>query len=104
MTSPKRILLLHHDEASLIALQWLLENQGYDTTATWEHAEAYNLLDSSDFDIVVLHERCLAENPALLFHQVKRPQTRVVIPLQGRLTPERVAAKTYPSSHAAKAS
>ena len=43
MAERKRILLLHHDEDSLITLQWILENQGFDTTCTWDHAEAARL-------------------------------------------------------------
>jgi|SRR4051812_28569316 CheY-like chemotaxis protein len=92
MADKKRILLLHHDEDSLITLQWILENQGYDTTATWDQAEAAGLLQSKDFDIVVLHEYALKNHPDVLFQDVKRPQTRVVIPADSRLSAEHIAA------------
>lgn len=97
MADKKRILLLHHDEDSLITLQWILENQGYDTTATWDQAEAAGLLKSSDFDIVVLHEHALKDTPDALLrdgnlHDVKRPPARVVIPADSRLSVENIAA------------
>ncbi len=92
MADRKRVLLLHHDEESLIALQWILENQGFDTTTTWDQAEAAGLLKSSKFDIVVLHEHALHCHPDALFQDVKCPQTRVVIPADSHLSAERIAA------------
>jgi DNA-binding response OmpR family regulator len=92
MADKKRILLLHHDEDSLITLQWILENQGFDTTATWDQAEAAGLLKSTDFDIVVLHEHALRDTPDVLFRDVKRPPARVLIPADSRLSAEHIAA------------
>ena len=94
MADKKRILLLHHDEDSLIMLQWILENQGFDTTATWDQAEAAGLLKSSDFDIVVLHEHALKDTPDALLKDVhaKKPPVRVVIPADSRLSAEHIAA------------
>jgi DNA-binding NtrC family response regulator len=94
MADKKRILLLHHDEDSLITLQWILENQGFDTTATWDQAEAAGLLKSSDFDIVVLHEHALKDTPDTLLKDVhaKKPPVRVVIPADSRFSAEHIAA------------
>jgi len=95
MADKKRILLLHHDEDSLITLQWILENQGFDTTATWDQAEAAGLLKSSNFDIVVLHEHALKDSPDALLQNlqdVKHPPARVVIPADSRLSAEHIAA------------
>ena len=103
MADKKRILLLHHDEDSLITLQWLLENQGFDTTATWDQAEAAGLLRNTDFDIVVLHEQALKDHPDVLFRDVKRPQTRVVIPADSRLSAENIAALAQSAKPALKA-
>jgi DNA-binding response OmpR family regulator len=103
MADKKRILLLHHDEDSLITLQWILENQGFDTTATWDQAEAIGLLKSSNFDIVVLHEYAIKDNPDVLFRDVKRPQTRVVIPADSRLSAENIAALAQSAKPAALA-
>ncbi|HVZ15962.1 MAG TPA: hypothetical protein VG897_02510 [Terriglobales bacterium] len=91
MADKKRILLLHHDEDSLITLQWILENQGFDTTATWDQTEAAGLLQSCEFDIVVLHEHALKDTPDTLLQGVKRPLTRVVIPADSRLSVEHIA-------------
>jgi len=94
MADKKRILLLHHDEDSLITLQWILENQGFDTTTTWSQAEAAGLLKSSDFDIVVLHEHALKDTPDALLENVhaKKPPVRVVIPADSRFSAEHIAA------------
>ena len=92
MADKKRILLLHHDESSLIALQWILENQGFDTTATWDQAEAAGFLESSDFDIVVLHEHALTDTAEALFQNATCPVTCVVIPADARLSAEHIAA------------
>jgi hypothetical protein len=97
MAERKRILLLHHDEDSLITLQWILENQGFDTTCTWDHAEAARLLKSGRFDVVVLHEHALKSHPDSLFHfhfqdEGSRPPLRVVIPADSRLSAEHIAA------------
>ncbi len=92
MADKKRILLLHHDDESLITLQWILENQGFDTTATWDQAEAAGLLKSSNFDIVVLHEHALKDTPDSLLQGVKRPPARVVIPADSHLSVENIAA------------
>ncbi|MGZ4815281.1 MAG: hypothetical protein ACXVZV_07725 [Terriglobales bacterium] len=92
MADKKRILLLHHDEDSLITLQWILENQGFDTTATWDQAEAAGLLKSREFDIVVLHEHALKDTPDTLLQGAKRPPTRVIIPADSCLSAEHIAA------------
>lgn len=91
MADKKRILLLHHDDESLITLQWILENQGFDTTATWDQAEAAGLLRSSNFDIVVVHEHALKDGPDALLQGVKRPPTRVVIPADSHFSAEHIA-------------
>jgi DNA-binding NtrC family response regulator len=94
MAERKRILLLHHDEDSLITLQWILENQGFDTTATWDHAEAAGLLKSGSFDVVVLHEHAFKSSPDSLFGDEDAPQRalRVIIPADSRLSAEHIAA------------
>jgi hypothetical protein len=100
MAERKRILLLHHDEDSLITLQWILENQGFDTTCTWDHAEAAGLMKSGRFDVVVLHEHALKSAPdALLaslqvasFHDEASRPLRVLIPADSRLSAEHIAA------------
>ncbi|HUN87249.1 MAG TPA: hypothetical protein VMU28_00565 [Terriglobales bacterium] len=92
MADKKSVLLLHHDEESLITLQWILENQGFDTTTTWDQAEAAGLLKSRNFDIVVLHEHALQDRADVLFQNVQCPQTCVVIPADSCLSAERIAA------------
>ena len=55
MTSaPKRILVVDQDEAVLIALESLLENEGFETTTTWDMAEAHVLLSFGEFDLLIV--------------------------------------------------
>ena len=50
----KRILILDHDEQVLIELESALESAGFETTTTWDRQEAVRLLDSRDFDLLLL--------------------------------------------------
>ena len=55
MTSrQRRILVLDSDEQTLIELQKTLEDYGFDTTVTWDTAEALNLLRSRPYDLLVV--------------------------------------------------
>jgi CheY-like chemotaxis protein len=101
MAERKRILLLHHDEDSLITLQWILENQGFDTTCTWDHAEAAGLMKSGRFDVVVFHEHALKSASGELLaslqlasfqEEIAGSPLRVVIPADSRLSAEHIAA------------
>jgi CheY-like chemotaxis protein len=49
-----RILLLDSDERNLIELQGELEDCGFDTTITWDGAEALQWLRSLPFDVLLI--------------------------------------------------
>jgi CheY-like chemotaxis protein len=49
-----RILLLDSDERNLIELQGELEDCGFDTTITWDGAEALQLLNARPFDAMLI--------------------------------------------------
>ncbi len=51
---PKRILIVHWDDDQLIALEQFLENQGFETTTTWDLQEGLELLRSRHFDLVIV--------------------------------------------------
>jgi CheY-like chemotaxis protein len=53
-SSRKRILILDHDEQVLMDLESLLESAGFETTTTWDRQEALRLLNSRDFDLLLL--------------------------------------------------
>ena len=49
-----RILLLDSDERNLIELQGALEDCGFDTTITWDGAEALELLNTRPFEALLI--------------------------------------------------
>jgi len=55
-TRRNRILLFDSDEQTLIDLQQQLEDHGFDTTTTWDVAEALQLARSRQFDLLLIGE------------------------------------------------
>lgn len=51
---PCRVLILDVDQDTLIRLEKALEDAGFDTTSTWDAAEARQLLASNYFDLLVV--------------------------------------------------
>lgn len=49
-----RILVLDVDERTLIRLEQVLEEAGFDTTTTWDISEALLLLERACFDLIVV--------------------------------------------------
>ncbi len=78
----KRVLIVDDDERELIALEALLENQGYETATAWGGQEALELLRSSVFDLVLLDD-CLPKKASDRILQVI--QQMAVQPLVGVL-------------------
>lgn len=52
----KRILLVDCHEDGLIALEKVLEDEGFDTATAWTAKEALTLADSSAFDVAIVNE------------------------------------------------
>ena len=52
----KHVLIVDDEERNLIKLESLLENRGYDTVTAWGGKEALKLLQSRDFDLVLLDD------------------------------------------------
>lgn len=52
----KSALIVDTDEAVLISLQGLLEDDGVDTTTTWDAREALALLRARHYDVVLVAE------------------------------------------------
>jgi CheY-like chemotaxis protein len=52
----KRVLVLDNDPAFLVALERHLEDEGFDTTSTWDMQEAIALSCGGDFDLLVVGE------------------------------------------------
>jgi len=49
-----RVLIVDDDESVLLALEWLLETEGYETTTAWSGEEAVQLLVTRSFDVVLI--------------------------------------------------
>jgi len=52
--SRDHVLVVDNDRDFLITIECLLENQGLDTTITWDMKEALDLLASQQFEIVLV--------------------------------------------------
>ena len=52
----KRILILDEDERTLIDLELVLEDEGFETTTTWDIQEARDLLAHRDFDLLLVSD------------------------------------------------
>lgn len=55
-TAKKRVLVIDDDEYVLIAMERLLESEGFVTTTAWSGQEGLELLRSRDFDLVLLDD------------------------------------------------
>jgi CheY-like chemotaxis protein len=55
-SDPIRILIVDDDEDVLIALERLLEGEGYNTATAWSGKEALALSQSSKFDLLLVDE------------------------------------------------
>lgn len=88
----KTILIVDDDEQVLIALERLLEDQGYNTTTVWSGREALQVLQSKSFDFVLLD----GDLPDLTREELMRQAQRcsksywIVLQPQTRFRPESV--------------
>jgi DNA-binding response OmpR family regulator len=55
-TARKKVLVADCHEEVLIVLEKMLEDAGFDTTTAWTAKDALRLVDSEDFDLVLVNE------------------------------------------------
>jgi DNA-binding response OmpR family regulator len=55
-TPRKKVLIADCHEDVLIALEKMLEDAGFDTTTAWTAKDALRLVDSQEFDLVLVNE------------------------------------------------
>jgi DNA-binding response OmpR family regulator len=55
-TKRARVLVVDYEEDVLIALEQLLENEGFDTTTAWTGRDALKALSGTTFDLVLINE------------------------------------------------
>jgi CheY-like chemotaxis protein len=73
-TQNKKILIVDSDESVLIALERVLEEQGYETTTAWELNEALKLMDASRFDVLLVGDHPPDLNCERLLKLLRRGQ------------------------------
>jgi CheY-like chemotaxis protein len=72
-----RILLLDSDERNLIELQGELEDSGFDTTITWDGAEALQWLRARPFEILLIGDHPPELTASEILHEVQCSRMRV---------------------------
>ena len=73
-TQNKKILIVDSDESVLIALERVLEEQGYETTTAWELNAALKLMEDSRFDVLLVGDHPPDLNCERLLKLLRRGQ------------------------------
>jgi DNA-binding response OmpR family regulator len=73
-TQNKKILIVDSDESVLIALERVLEEQGYETTTAWELNEALKLMEASRYDVLLVGDHPPDLNCERLLKLLRRGQ------------------------------
>lgn len=74
MAEPVKILIVDDDEAVLIALEHILEGEGYRTVTAWSGREALHLAEDGQFDLVLVDEHLSDVEVTLLCDELIRRQ------------------------------
>jgi len=67
----KRILVVNSDEQVLMNLEHLLENRGFDTTTTWDAAEALRTMTARSFDLLLVEDHPPIVNAGEMLRQMQ---------------------------------
>ena len=96
-SDPIKILIVDDDEEVLIALERLLESEGYRTATAWSRIDAIALLEKSQFDLLLVDEFLEGRDaePLVVELRLKQPQVFPLLMHTGksqkrRTTPYRV--------------
>ncbi len=96
-SDPIKILIVDDDEEVLIALERLLESEGYSTATAWSRLDAIALLEKSQFDLLLVDETLKGGDaePLIAELQLKQPQAFPLLMYTGksqrrRTSPHRV--------------
>jgi len=74
MTEPIKILIVDDDADVLIALEGMLESEGYSTATAWSGREALILADRIHFDLLLVDEHLSDVDAAALCEELLRRQ------------------------------
>jgi len=79
----KKILILDHDERVLIDLERVLQDEGFETTTTWDTREALDMVAHREFDLLLLGDHPPEVRSAELLNTLRsRPISAPCIVLQ----------------------
>jgi DNA-binding response OmpR family regulator len=68
----KKILIVDNDEAVLIALERVLEEQGYETVTAWNLPEGLELMEAATFDALLVGDHPPDLNCERLLKELRR--------------------------------
>lgn len=77
----KNVLIADSDERALIALERLLEDAGFNTTTAWNTDETVNLLDSGEYDLLLVADHPPELNCELVLRTAheRKPEVPTVV-------------------------
>lgn len=90
----KRILIVDDDERVLMALECLLEADGFETTTAWSGREGLSLLSTNDFDLVLLDDHLWDIENEEILNEIRELKTVPLVMLT-ETVPEPETAKRY---------
>lgn len=88
MANAKRVLIVDDNEANLLTLCAVLEDEGYEVVEATTYARAEELLETSHFDVVLLDRGLGQRDGAALAPVAKARNTALVCVLSGHVTDE----------------
>lgn len=96
-SDPIRILIVDDDEDVLIALERLLESEGYNTATAWSGKEALDLSRKSRFDLLLVDEHLADVDAAALLEALHHHQPHAFrfLMLSRKSSPVHPAEKTH---------
>jgi hypothetical protein len=101
-----RVLILDWDENALIALQHVLEDGGVDTTITWDEAEAWKLINSKTFDLLLVADHPLELGAESILRDFLSISCPCLLLRAGQWAPssfaDRVSAEYFPNESPSK--
>ncbi len=71
----RKILIVDSDESVLIALQRVMEEEGFETAIAWELDEALKLMDATQFDILLVGDHPPDLNCERLLKMLRKGQS-----------------------------
>lgn len=91
----KRVLIVDKDEGVLIALERLLEDEGYDTTTTWSGREALDYAVTEGCEVLVMGDQLPDLSCEQLLREVQRHGAAPVVVVMASAAPRVPAAASY---------